>query len=89
MPTAQSRTTDRYGPAPPIPTIQVADITRTLTSYLGLGYEVREAADGWAMLVNGSTSVLLVSNEDADHGSHRAGAPAPVEFSPSASAQAG
>lgn len=78
---------DRHGPA--IPTVRVTDIARTLTSYLDLGYEVGEAADGWATLVNGSRSVLLVSDEDADHGSDRTGAPAPVEFSQSASAQAG
>ncbi|GAA3228269.1 hypothetical protein GCM10017691_19300 [Pseudonocardia petroleophila] len=89
MPTAQRRTADHHGPAPAIPTIRVADITRTLTSYLDLGYEVRQAADGWATLVSGSTAVLLVSNEDADHVSPRTGTPAPVEYFQSASAQAG
>lgn len=57
---------DRVGPiAGPewfesMPHVRVSEFGRDLAAYLALGYDVRCAADGWAMLAIGIESFVLV-----------------------------
>lgn len=51
----------------PIPAdVQVAPAAQSLGYYLELGYELESAADGWALLSSGTSSIVLIRPVPAD-----------------------
>lgn len=60
MATPAGESSGMTAPAPEAPRVRVADMARTLDFCLDLNCEVREAADGLALLRCGSVSLLLI-----------------------------
>lgn len=60
MATPAGQPSGMQGPMPEAPRVRVLDVARALDFYLDLGCEVREAADGWALLRCGPVSLLLI-----------------------------
>lgn len=57
-------------------------MARSLDFYLGLGCEVRQAADGWALLRCDSCSFVLIQVSPPSHGEEPSGRDTPNERAP-------